>query len=321
MEIRKSKAFRLFKKEIGQANHFLITILIGLDAVEDGAKKKDSFKTSWNPYNLKATVDRSRMFAIKSSLAWVVDCVDMYLRVCNQKPKLLDEEKARKFDGTGHSVYKKYRLMIEWYPDIDKNKKAFVDLLICWRNRLVHYDADNKLLESTVEYFRNEASKDKDLEKFNFDVNEMMVSFEQNKYPTFKETATMISMTISFIEQLDGYLLKNLDTQKYMDYILCEYLDSDKKINKFFGNNNVKDTKEVKDAKNSIEIKKIRYNNTIQAKIKYLKQFFKTNGFVENSKGESDPLEEYIQLISLLSVEEVKDRLKNHSLIKNNEAS
>lgn len=39
-----SRAFRKFKTEMGQANHFLITIMIGLDAAEGGAEKRESLK-------------------------------------------------------------------------------------------------------------------------------------------------------------------------------------------------------------------------------------------------------------------------------------
>lgn len=314
MEIKRSKAFRLFKNEIGQANHFLITILVGLDAVANGAEKKDSFKTSWNPKDVNATVSRSRMYAIKSALAWAVDCLDMYLRLCNQKPKLLNETQSNVFNGTGHSVYKKYKLMVQWYPNIDNNKQAFVDLLICWRNRLIHYDADNKLSKETVEYFKNESCKDKELEKYNFDVNEMIISFEKKEYPTFKETATMISMTLSFVEQLDRDLLKNIVIRKYMDDIICEYLDSEKKVHRFFDNYYIKDTKEVREAKNASEAKKIRDNNVIQAKKKCLKQFFKTYGIEESVNADGEQDDDYIELIAHLSVEEVKKRLKNHSL-------
>ena len=78
-----SRAYKKFKTEVGQANHFLITIIIGLDAVEDGAQKKESFNTTWNPRNVKASVGRSRHYAIKSALAWIVDNQDftMILRV------------------------------------------------------------------------------------------------------------------------------------------------------------------------------------------------------------------------------------------------
>ena len=89
-----SRAFRKFKTEMGQANHFLITIMVGLDAVEDGAKKRESFHTTWNPQNARASASRSRHYAIKSALAWAVDNLDMYLRLCNRIPRLYSDSES-----------------------------------------------------------------------------------------------------------------------------------------------------------------------------------------------------------------------------------
>lgn len=59
-----SNAFKKIKREMGQANHFLITIMIGLDAVDGGAQKREEFKTSWNPQNVSASVRRSKQYSI-----------------------------------------------------------------------------------------------------------------------------------------------------------------------------------------------------------------------------------------------------------------
>ena len=89
MKITRSYALKKFKKEIGQANHFLITILVGLDGVKSGkVEKNDEFSAAWNPKDVVASAERSRIYTIKASLAWVVDCLDMYLRLCNRKPRL-----------------------------------------------------------------------------------------------------------------------------------------------------------------------------------------------------------------------------------------
>jgi len=40
IQLKHSKVQRQFKKKMGQANHFLITILIGLDEVGKGVVKK-----------------------------------------------------------------------------------------------------------------------------------------------------------------------------------------------------------------------------------------------------------------------------------------
>ena len=38
----------------------------------------------------------------------------------------------------------------------------------------------------------------------------MLKSFKDNKCPTFKEVATLISMTIHFVEELDNILLRDI---------------------------------------------------------------------------------------------------------------
>ncbi|UUI39979.1 hypothetical protein [Oceanobacillus oncorhynchi] len=68
--ISQSRALRYFKKLIGQNNHFLITILIGLDGVEkEKVELSEEFSTSWNPKNKRNSVIRSRHFAIKATLS------------------------------------------------------------------------------------------------------------------------------------------------------------------------------------------------------------------------------------------------------------
>lgn len=79
-----SSSFRKFKSEMVQANHFLITIMVGLDVVEDGAVKREDFHAVWNPQNTISSVKRNKQYALKSALSWAVDNLDMYLRLANR---------------------------------------------------------------------------------------------------------------------------------------------------------------------------------------------------------------------------------------------
>ena len=75
MKLSKSKNLKIFKNEIGQANHFLITILVGLDGVHDNKINiKEEFSTSWNPKNRIDSANRSREFAKKSALTSISCC-------------------------------------------------------------------------------------------------------------------------------------------------------------------------------------------------------------------------------------------------------
>lgn len=284
MEITKSFALKKFKNEIGQANHFLITILIGLDGVKsEKVVKNVEFDAAWNPKDVVASANRSRVYTIKASLAWVVDCLDMYLRLCNRKPRLLSEELCDKFNATHHSVYQKYKLISDEYTisDIDK---ATVDLLICWRNRMIHFDADNDILEKSRDVLTTIKDEDEIINKTHMDIEQLLDSFDKKECPKFKEMAFMIKRTILFVESIDKILLDRLDVLSFLDDMLCS---------------------ELKNNPQSFEGIFLTVGDKRKQKII---QFIKNCGFtkLENNSEEEN---KFIDYISLMSYKEAKDRL------------
>ena len=141
MDINRSAALKYFKTEIGQANHMLITIMVGLDGIIPyHVEAQEEFHTSWNPKSKKASVERSKVFAKKATMAWLVDCIDMYLRLINQSPILIGNKKLKQsIDSVDNSrsVYRRVNLICSHY-NIQSIEYALMDLLICWRNRLTH---------------------------------------------------------------------------------------------------------------------------------------------------------------------------------------
>lgn len=254
-----SRAFRKFKTEMGQANHFLITIMIGLDAVEDGAEKRESFSTTWNPKDKTTSVVRSKKYAIKSALAWAVDNLDMYLRLCNREPRLYQDSESAEIAETGHSIYKKFRCVINNHRELKLDKIAYVDLLICWRNNAVHFDAENQLMPISLNYFKNIPSDDMVTNKYHLDVAQMLGRFNQGDCPTFKEAATLISMTIHFVAELDNILLRDIQQYQFLETSLLKLLKSEKGTSVF-----------------SFK------NTTPEKRIKKLKQFLATVGISED---------------------------------------
>ena len=255
-----SRAFRKFKTEMGQANHFLITIMIGLDAVEDGAEKRESFNTSWNPENRTNTIVRSKKYAIKSALAWTVDNLDMYLRLCNREPRLYHDDESLEIAKTKQSVYKKFRCVINNHTELSVNIYSYVDLLICWRNNLIHFDADNQLMPESIYYFKNIPSDDVITNTYHLDVSQMLERFNSGGCPTFKEAATLISMTIHFVEELDNILLRDIQQYQFLEISLLKLLKSETETISAFSFK----------------------NTTIEKRKKRLKQFLVTAGISED---------------------------------------
>lgn len=291
MKYEKSYALKLLKKEMGQANHFLITILVGLDGVKSGkVVKNEEFDVAWNPRSVESSASRSRIYAIKSSLAWAVDCLDMYFLLCNKKPKLLSDELSRAFDGTGHSVYKKFEVITNSIK-MDELEKACIDLLICWRNRSTHYFAENDLKESSRKTLVELVPLDSGAVKCHLEVDVMLKSFDDGEIPAFKEVAFLIRKTISFVEHLDAELLSKKQALQILDDLLCINLKQDGNI--FEGIFQKKDSERRKHK---------------------LVQFFANIGFTDlNSLSIEE--EKYIQALVRMSFREAKEKIKNGSFL------
>lgn len=112
----------------------LITIYVGLDGVIPYNLSPDpSLHTTWNPKSKGASVDRSRVFARKATMAWIVACIDMYYQTINQAPMLfLSSDIKRIIDGESYSrsIYNRVNYVNSHYG-LATTDTAFVDLLIC----------------------------------------------------------------------------------------------------------------------------------------------------------------------------------------------
>ena len=178
-----SSSRRYFKKRLGQANHFLITILVGLDGIiKDDITLSPEFSTSWNPKNKEKSAKRSAKFALNSSLAWAIDNLDAYFIMCHQKPTLFEDRiLIDAMSGAGRHVHDKFIAIYEYLErkNIESIKPyaAFVELAIQWRNNTTHFGAENKLDTK----FLDELKQNKAWYKANFrglDIIESLNSFK-----------------------------------------------------------------------------------------------------------------------------------------------
>ncbi len=231
-KLKISPARRHFKQRIGQANHLLITTLIGLDGVKSKEfTLPEEFRTSWNPKDIVRSAERSIRFVLDASLGWVVDNLDSYFIEANRKPSIIENEELRSgYDGAGRSVNSRFELFYrearEVCNEIDKYA-ALVALAIQWRNNIVHFGANNELnkeykliLKENQAFYMNEFR--------HLDVAEMLKSFELKDYPSFKEVTSMINAIHKFVELLDAFLLDSLNIERFKEEILEKHCSSHK---------------------------------------------------------------------------------------------
>ena len=238
MIVNHSYALKQVKKEIGQVNHYLITILVGLNGIiPHDLDAGSELHAVWNPKCKKASVDRSRLFAQKATLAFVVDCIDMYLRLINRSPLLISNESLKNEldkDDNSKSVYRRLNIICK-HLNIDSLEFAMADLLICWRNRLVHFDADNDISSKNREIMLSHFSN-MYCEKHHLDFREMLRSFDSKSIPKFKEITSLVNATINLLYQIDSSLINQIGFLNYADRIVVNYFRSDpvKRLNNVF---------------------------------------------------------------------------------------
>lgn len=252
----RTPARKEFKKLLGQANHFLITALIGLDYIKTSEKqvqKPEEFRTSWNPQDIQTSALRSRDFIIKSTLAWAVDSLDSYLTQLNRKPKLIsDISFDSAMNSAKRSVHKK-SLAVANYFSVTPLSTILIEVLITWRNNLTHYLAENELDNEKIEYLI--ANKETIRTKYSgLNIEDLLKKVYTSKSPTFKECASLIHVTHDFVEEIDGKILDKIDYMSLAKDIFKNYFQENKqiKISKVFGRS-IEDRKKI--------IKNILMNN------------------------------------------------------------
>ena len=219
-----SKERKAFKKSLGQANHFLITALVGLDYINNNnVTCPEDFSTSWNPRNKQFSVDRTRQYILNSSMAWAVDCLDAYLSRCNQTPKLIEDKTLLdKINGAGRSVNEKLMTIaecLEFQTEEFRIYKSIAALAIQWRNNTMHFGAHNTIDSKSRALLVTFDEKIKEL-FCGLDINKTLQSFDKGKYPTFKEVTSLIRGIHRLVEMVDWYLISKIDINRYANEVI-----------------------------------------------------------------------------------------------------
>lgn len=222
IELKHTPAHKHFKNLIGQTNHFLITILIGLEGVKNGkVTKGDSFNVSWNPESAEKSAKRSRIFARNSALSWAIDALDSYLGFLRRKPfQISDSEYLKNLES--RSVYNRFNSTIDYLEFDTDFSISLIHLGIQWRNNLVHFHAENELDHDYATYLRNSNKKDIEKRFRGLDSKLLLENFKANKSPTLKEVAGIIQSIIFLVTEMDKKFINYFNALEYCEEIIIK---------------------------------------------------------------------------------------------------
>ncbi|PRB66783.1 hypothetical protein [Arthrobacter sp. MYb213] len=223
-----------FKKNAGQNNHLLITVLVGLESVRDGtASLKDEFSTSWSPKDRSRSALRSREYALVTSLVWITDLIDVYRKQVQKTDSVFDrsiQDSINRIDGRAERLS-----ALASNLQIQLNDPALLMTLfaIKWRNTLVHSESSTRLNASLSRKLISVAAQIAETHR-GLDIKRSIETFENGTAPTFKEVASFIAATQSLVESFDSAAIKKMDIQCYAESRLRDYFSRE-----FIGNRQI----------------------------------------------------------------------------------
>ncbi|WP_162933080.1 hypothetical protein [Roseovarius sp. EL26] len=230
-ELKRTVARTAFKDLLGQANHFLITILVGLEGVRSGkVELGEEFSTSWNPRDARRSAERSRHFALDLALVRAVDAFDTYMMLCRRHPCVFHSSKFEAgFDAAGQSTSKRLIVFDKYLPLANANDIPLAQTAIDWRNKRVH-SLSNERIQRKLET-QLVLDEERFLKNFRgLEIKEFLKRYKGNEAPSFKDAASVISLMHSLVEKFDRALLDGMDVERYTKDCLGQRLsESDHK--------------------------------------------------------------------------------------------
>lgn len=213
---------------MGQANHLLITGLVGLHTLESSAvtSAPASLHAAWNPRSKNDSVARSRVFMMHSFLGWAVDSLDMYASLLYRKPNYIQDASAcSMLDGAGRSVWKKVHRLSEHYG-LSRETLALVDVMIAWRNNVFHELADNVICDDCAAALKTHSAQIQQ-DYRGLDPSDLPDKAAAGSVLSFKETASLINAAHSFVQEVDAAVISRLDWNRLCVDLVAGKLSDD----------------------------------------------------------------------------------------------
>lgn len=217
-------ARKAFKQQLGQANHFLVTTLVALDCLDKNPwHEAAGLHAAWSPKSVPHSIQRSRIFILHSFLGTAVDALDVYFSLLNRKPDFIqDADFSRALQACGRSVHKKATAFASWVLGTTV-EAALVEVLITWRNNVMHELADNLVSGSSKDTLEKHAHEIAQSYR-GLNPENLVKKAETGADLTFKETASLIGASHNFVAAIDGYVLAKLDRPAFYLNLLREWL-------------------------------------------------------------------------------------------------
>ncbi|MDH6199322.1 hypothetical protein M2272_005993 [Mycobacterium frederiksbergense] len=224
LTLKSTPARSVFKKMMGQNNHFLITILVGLDSVESGeATLSPEFSTSWDPVDVRRSARRSRDFATKALLAWAVDSLDAYRRQLSSPANVYLEIAEWNAMNAEEGLWHRLQYLAQVSGAQLGPEKELVQLLLVWRNKVVHTRSRDGVPAELKQRLLDDRSRISTGYR-GLDIRRAIEAASRGDAPSFKEITSLVTAAHNFVSGVDTAIARRTDIDACLRSALSEYL-------------------------------------------------------------------------------------------------
>ncbi len=222
-----SGSLERFLKNLGHASFLLNTIVVGLDAVENGHAKPAGLNVSWGPSDTKIAARSARKFAVESFIIRASESLKEYFLSISNLSNF--NEITKKWDGKTTISEKIEDLSSCVLGDKDYRISIGI-LLVAWRNKIIHGGGGERKLIDGRRRSILLAEKDVIFEMYSHLDIEKLIDHAEKGAPTLKDTSCLISMSINFCKDIDRGLRASLANESVES--LIKIYDLEKSIKK-----------------------------------------------------------------------------------------
>lgn len=197
-----SVAFSKLLDDIGEATTNINSLVVGLDAVEQGYPKPIGLDISWNPVDRSAAARKARKFAVEAVLVRASEAINQYVSAISVLPRFGELREGWRMARSQPSNAQKIEEISYTILATDKDYLVpAVLLLVHWRNRIVHENSTASLKPQQKRLLQE--SEDEIGKRYKALSIDCLLCHFQEQRPTLKDVSSLISMTLNLARKLD----------------------------------------------------------------------------------------------------------------------
>jgi hypothetical protein len=217
LALARTVALRRFKSATGQNNHFIVTILVGLNQVEHEDFEPDAdFSSQWSPRNRVSSARRSREYALQTSLTWIVDQLNSLRYGLLATPTAFSDSERSRIQAHDSARDKLDELLnVLGVPRTSDYRMC--ELAITWRNRSVHSGPVERKINSSLK--RNLLAVEARIadQHRGLAISDCISAYERGDAPPLKAVASFVQAAQSLATALDEAVVHRVSTEGFAE--------------------------------------------------------------------------------------------------------